>query len=148
MLDNLQRLHLSANVITVDGIDTAEWFDGNPFQRILLDAPCSATGVIRRHPDIKILRKASDIAALVKLQKELLDAIWPILDKNGVLLYATCSILSAENSEQITSFMAKNADAQSIAMDVNWGRPCTVGRQILPGENNMDGFYYACLTKT
>jgi 16S rRNA (cytosine967-C5)-methyltransferase len=146
-LEGLERLHLTAEVLTVDGLEPDEWFDGKPFQRILLDAPCSATGVIRRHPDIKLLRKPSDIPALVELQGQLLDAIWPLLDKNGVLLYATCSILEAENSQQIKAFISRHTDAKEIKMDVNWGRTCEHGQQILPGDNNMDGFYYACLTK-
>ncbi|MBQ0724874.1 MAG: 16S rRNA (cytosine(967)-C(5))-methyltransferase RsmB [Cycloclasticus sp.] len=145
--ENLQRLQLNANVITADGLAPDTWFDGQLFQRILLDAPCSATGVIRRHPDIKLLRKQTDISKLVELQQKLLEAIWPLLDKKGVLLYATCSILKAENSRQIASFMAKHSDAKAIKIEAPWGRPCEHGRQILPGENQMDGFYYACLSK-
>jgi 16S rRNA (cytosine967-C5)-methyltransferase len=148
VLENLERLQLNADVLTVDGLEPDEWFDGQKFQRILLDAPCSATGVIRRHPDIKLLRKPSDIGALVELQHKLLDAIWPLLEKNGVLLYATCSILAAENSQQIASFIDKHPDAKDIIIDADWGRANEYGRQILPGDNNMDGFYYACLTKT
>lgn len=147
IIENLQRLQLDAEVMTVDALEPNEWFDGKPFQRILLDAPCSATGVIRRHPDIKLLRKPSDIPALSKLQNELLNTIWPLLDKNGVLLYATCSILSAENSQQISTFMAKHPDAKEIKITADWGYACEHGRQILPGDHNMDGFYYACLTK-
>ncbi|ORU92676.1 MAG: 16S rRNA (cytosine(967)-C(5))-methyltransferase [Cycloclasticus sp. symbiont of Bathymodiolus heckerae] len=147
VIENLERLSLNADVLTVDALEPAEWFDDKPFQRILLDAPCSATGVIRRHPDIKLLRKPSDIPALVALQRKLLDAVWPLLDKKGVLLYATCSILSAENNQQIASFIADHADAKEILIEANWGQACTYGRQILPGEHNMDGFYYACLTK-
>ncbi|MEO1888971.1 MAG: 16S rRNA (cytosine(967)-C(5))-methyltransferase RsmB [Cycloclasticus sp.] len=147
VMENLERLKLNAEVLTVDGLEPDEWFDGKQFQRILLDAPCSATGVIRRHPDIKLLRKSSDIAALVELQSKLLHAIWPLLEKNGVLLYATCSILSAENSQQIADFIHQHADAKVISIDADWGRSCEYGQQILPGENNMDGFYYACLTK-
>ena len=147
IIENLQRLQLDAEVITVDALEPDEWFDGKPFQRILLDAPCSATGVIRRHPDIKLLRKPSDIPALSKLQNELLNTIWPLLDKNGVLLYATCSILSAENSQQISTFMAGHPDAKEIKITADWGYACEHGRQILPGDHNMDGFYYACLTK-
>jgi len=147
VLENLDRLKLHADVLTVDALETNEWFDGQAFHRILLDAPCSATGVIRRHPDIKLLRKSSDISALVELQKKLLNAIWPLLEKNGVLLYATCSILSVENSQQIADFMAHHSDAKEINIEANWGQQCEHGRQILPGSNNMDGFYYACLTK-
>jgi len=147
VLENLERLKLSADVLTVDGLEPNEWHDDKSYQRILLDAPCSATGVIRRHPDIKLLRKSSDIPALVTLQKNLLEAIWPLLEKNGVLLYATCSILSVENSQQIASFIADHDDAKEVVIKADWGQTCDYGRQILPGENNMDGFYYACLTK-
>ena len=147
VIENLQRLHLNAEVMSVDGLQPNEWFDGKPFDRILLDAPCSATGVIRRHPDIKLLRKASDIPALVTLQHDLLKTIWPLLSKNGVLLYATCSILSSENSQQISTFLREHADAKEIKITADWGQPCEHGQQILPGDNNMDGFYYACLTK-
>ncbi len=147
VIENLERLKLTAEVLTVDGLEPNEWFDGKLFQRILLDAPCSATGVIRRHPDIKLLRKSSDIPALVDLQSKLLNAIWPLLEKNGVLLYATCSILSAENSQQIAGFMLKHSDAKAVSIEADWGQACQHGRQILPGDNNMDGFYYACLTK-
>jgi len=148
VIENLERLHLNADVLTVDGLEPNEWFDGTPFQRILIDAPCSATGVIRRHPDIKLLRKASDIEKLVELQAKLLKAIWPLLEKNGVLIYATCSILSAENSQQITRFIDQQPDAKAVKIDASWGQACENGRQIFPGEEKMDGFYYACLTKT
>ena len=145
--ENLQRLQLNANVVTADGLAPDTWFDGQLFHRILLDAPCSATGVIRRHPDIKLLRKQSDIPKLVELQQKLLDTMWPLLDKKGVLLYATCSILKAENSRQIARFMAKHSDAKAIKIEAPGGRACEYGRQIFPGENQMDGFYYACLSK-
>ena len=148
VIENLTRLNLKADVLTVDALETAEWFDQQPFQRILLDAPCSATGVIRRHPDIKLLRQASDIKALVELQSQLLEAIWPLLEKGGRLLYATCSILSAENSQQIANFVSRHTDAQPVTIDAQWGQACEFGRQILPGQDNMDGFFYACLTKT
>jgi len=147
VIENLERLQLEADVLTVDGLEPNEWFDGQLFQRILIDAPCSATGVIRRHPDIKLLRQASDIDNLVELQHQLLKAIWPLLEKNGVLIYATCSILSAENSQQITRFINEHPDAKAVNIDATWGQACENGRQILPGENNMDGFYYACLSK-
>ena len=146
--DNLKRLKLQANVLTADGLETSTWFDNKPFQRILIDAPCSATGVIRRHPDIKILRRPSDIAKLVELQQQLLKSIWPLLDKNGVLLYATCSILASENSKQIELFLKQQHDAKELPIQADWGHPCDFGRQILPGEDNMDGFYYARLTKS
>lgn len=105
--ENLQRLGLQASLVAADARATGEWWDGKPFQRILLDAPCSATGVIRRHPDIKLARKPEDIAALAHLQGELLDALWPTLEVGGVLLYATCSVMPAENSDSIAAFLAR-----------------------------------------
>jgi len=147
VFENFKRLNVKGTVLTADGLEPGKWFDGKPFQRILLDAPCSATGVIRRHPDIKALRRPEDIANLVELQQQLLKSIWPLLDTNGVLLYATCSILADENSRQIERFMTQQADAHEISINAQWGRPCCVGRQILPGEDNMDGFYYALITK-
>lgn len=147
VFDNFKRLGLNANILTVDVLEPNEWFDDGPFQRILLDAPCSATGVIRRHPDIKSLRQPEDITKLAKLQQQLLHTIWPLLEKNGVLLYATCSILAIENSQQIERFMAQHHDAKEIPISAQWGHACKVGRQILPGEDNMDGFYYAHITK-
>ena len=111
--ENLERLGLDATLIAADGRDTAAWWDGKPFQRILLDAPCSATGVIRRHPDIKLTRKADDIPALATLQGELLDALWPTLEVGGILLYATCSTLPTENTEVIEAFLARTSGAVS-----------------------------------
>ena len=112
--ENLERLGLSAELIAADGRDTATWWDGKPFQRILLDAPCSATGVIRRHPDIKLTRQPDDIAALAVLQGELLDAMWPTLEVGGILLYATCSTLPTENTEVIEAFLARTPGAREL----------------------------------
>jgi 16S rRNA (cytosine967-C5)-methyltransferase len=146
--ENLDRLNLSAKVITADAA-TQEWWSGEQFDRILLDAPCSGTGVIRRHPDIKWLRKADDIDKLVILQQQILDNIWSILKPGGTLLYATCSILPEENSKQISRFIEQNHDAQLIAINSN--NPDTdnnkIGWQLLPDAENMDGFYYAKLLK-
>lgn len=129
-----------------------DWWDGRLFDRILLDAPCSATGVIRRHPDIKVLRRDSDIKALVNLQAEILANLWSVLKPGGRLLYATCSILREENDGQIERFLEHNSrtlkDAAEIAISGNWGHRMPAGRQILPGEQNMDGFYYALLEKS
>jgi 16S rRNA (cytosine967-C5)-methyltransferase len=102
--ENLSRLRLKATVMTGNALKPNEWWDGKPFDRILLDAPCSATGVIRRHPDIKLLRTATDIQAIVALQSEILSAIWPLLSPSGIMLYATCSILPEENEQQISTF--------------------------------------------
>jgi 16S rRNA (cytosine967-C5)-methyltransferase len=145
--ENLSRLGLNARVIAADAGETEPWWDGRPYDRILLDAPCSATGVIRRHPDIKSLRKAADIPGLVTEQARLLNALWPLLKPGGMLLYATCSILPEENAGQIRRFIAAHADAVERPIAAEWGRPMEAGRQILPGENDMDGFYYACIAK-
>ena len=145
--DNLQRLDLDARPIHGDAARPADWWDGQPYDRILLDAPCSATGVIRRHPDIKFLRRETDIATLVEQQQQILQALWPLLAAGGILLYATCSVLRAENSEQIEYFLRQCEDARLETADAGWGRPVTAGRQILPGEEKMDGFFYACLRK-
>ncbi|MEQ6330061.1 16S rRNA (cytosine(967)-C(5))-methyltransferase RsmB [Pseudomonas chengduensis] len=146
--ENLERLHLEATLIAADGRDTGAWWDGQPFQRILLDAPCSATGVIRRHPDIKLTRKPEDIPALAQLQGELLDALWPTLAPGGILLYATCSVLPTENSESIAAFLARTPDAQEVAIAGEFGLQPAHGRQLLPQLDGHDGFYYAKLIKT
>ncbi len=154
---NLKRLGKTAQLFTGDICDPSSWWDGEPFDRILLDVPCSATGVIRRHPDIKLLRQAGDIQTLAELQAQALDAIWPLLKPGGMLLYATCSVLPQENAEQITAFIDRQADAQYREIIADWGRQTSIGRQILPGDGaeitsenysgGMDGFYYACLEK-
>jgi len=146
--ENLTRLGLKAKVIAADAANSKTWWQGELFDRILLDVPCSATGVIRRHPDIKWLRKATDIDALVILQKQILKETWSLLKPGGTLLYATCSILPQENSEQIEQFLENNTDAKLIPIDcVQQEAENTTGWQLLPGENNMDGFYYAKLLK-
>lgn len=146
--ENLDRLHLDAVLIAADGRDTATWWDGQPFQRILLDAPCSATGVIRRHPDIKLTRQPEDIPALAQLQGELLDALWPTLAPGGILLYATCSVLPTENSETIANFLVRTPDAQELPIAGEFGLQPAYGRQLLPQQDGHDGFYYAKLFKT
>ncbi len=140
--DNLERLHLKADVICGDARYPQEWWQGGQFDRILLDAPCSATGVIRRHPDIKWLRRANDIEALAELQREILQVMWQQLKPGGTLVYATCSITPQENVLQVKDFLARTEDAQLIDSD-----PEQPGRQILPGEQDMDGFYYAVMVK-
>ncbi|HJU26327.1 MAG TPA: 16S rRNA (cytosine(967)-C(5))-methyltransferase RsmB, partial [Rhodanobacteraceae bacterium] len=145
--ENLQRLGLRCELRIGDAGDPEAWWDGKLFDRILLDAPCSATGVIRRHPDIKLHRRADDVPALARGQSRLLTALWPLLKPGGRLLYATCSILRAENDDVVEAFLAANDDAQAepFAMDVS--HPCHVGRQILPGMGGLDGMYYAALGK-
>jgi 16S rRNA (cytosine967-C5)-methyltransferase len=146
--ENLARLHLDAELIAADARAVEQWWDGQAFQRILLDAPCSATGVIRRHPDIKLTRAASDIPALAQLQGELLDALWPTLAVGGILLYATCSVLPAENSDNIGAFLARTADARELEIPGSFGLPQPHGRQLLPQVDGHDGFYYAKLIKS
>jgi 16S rRNA (cytosine967-C5)-methyltransferase len=145
---NLTRLRLNAKLLAADAATPSAWWDGKPFDRILLDAPCSASGVIRRHPDIKLLRQADDIGQLVRLQASILEALWPLLKPGGTLIYATCSVLPQENSDQLANFLAKHEDATERALEVPWGQAATVGRQILPGQDGMDGFFYACIEKT
>ncbi|WP_438865102.1 16S rRNA (cytosine(967)-C(5))-methyltransferase RsmB [Neptunicella sp.] len=145
--ENLQRLQHQADLIAGDASDPSSWWDGIPFDRILLDAPCSATGVIRRHPDIKWLRKAADIDELVALQARILDALWSTLKPGGKMLYATCSILPQENGQQISAFLSRTPDA-SVQIIPNGAIEPSPGRQILPGEQQMDGFYYCMLLKS
>ena len=147
--ENLTRLGLKAHVIAADAANSKTWWDGQQFDKILLDAPCSGTGVIRRHPDIKWLRKASDIDALVILQQQILNETWSLLKPGGTLLYVTCSILPQENSEQIKHFIENNTNVELIEINTNEKpKKETIGWQLLPGDKNMDGFYYAKLLKT
>ncbi len=146
--DNLLRLNLQAETLTADASRPDTWADNKQFDRILLDAPCSGFGVIRRHPDIKILRRASDIETLQALQYKILNAAWQLLAPGGILLYATCSILKPENEQQIAKFLASHPDASELTIEADWGMARPHGRQILPGDNQMDGFYYAKLGKS
>lgn len=145
--ENLDRLGLEADLLACDARDTTRWWDGKPFQRILLDAPCSATGVIRRHPDIKLTRQADDIPALATLQGELLDALWPTLEVGGMLLYATCSTLPTENTDVIEAFLARTPGARELDLATEAGLRQPHGRQLLAQEGGHDGFYYAKLIK-
>ncbi|MCP1473651.1 16S rRNA (cytosine967-C5)-methyltransferase [Pseudomonas sp. EB276 TE3739] len=145
--ENLERLGLNAELIAADGRDTAKWWDGKPFQRILLDAPCSATGVIRRHPDIKLTRQPDDIAALAQLQGELLDAMWKTLEVGGILVYATCSTLPTENTEVIAAFLERTPGARELDLATAAGIKQPHGRQLLAQQGGHDGFYYAKLIK-
>lgn len=144
---NLERLQLSASVICADATQADAWWDGVMFDRVMLDAPCSATGVIRRHPDIKLLRRESDIEQLVVLQQQILHSLWPLLKPGGMLLYVTCSVLPQENVQQLKQFCAETNNAEHIPIRAGWGSEQDFGRQILPGQEWMDGFYYACLRK-
>lgn len=146
--ETLSRLQLSAHTQVADAGSPDDWWDGRQFDAILLDAPCSGTGVIRRHPDIKWLRRADDLARLEAGQKRLLSALWPLLAPGGRLLYATCSVLQRENEGMIVQFMAVHDDARAVPLTLPVGREVGYGRQILTGEAGVDGFYYACLEKT
>ena len=145
--ENLARAGRDATCLTGDAARPDDWWDGRPFDRILLDAPCSASGVIRRHPDIRLLRRAEDIPALAAGQARMLEALWPLLRPGGILLYATCSVFREENDRRITRFLAAHDDVTERPVAADWGRALDAGRQILPGEDEMDGFYYACLAK-
>jgi len=150
--ENLRRIGRSATLITADASNPKEWWDGVPFDGILLDAPCSASGVIRRHPDIKLLRRESDLGKLAAIQRAMLDALWPLLAEGGTLLYATCSVFAVENDELTGQFLRDHGDAvendvlpNNNIRDLMQRRAC--GYQILPGTAGLDGFYYAALHK-
>ncbi len=152
--ENLRRCGLldeaagtRVQVRAADATMPAQWWDGFTFDAVLLDAPCSATGVVRRQPDILLHRRVGDIDALVKAQARLLDATWPLLRPGGVLLYATCSILPEENADQVAAFLARTSDALAEALPDAFGHVAGAGRQRLAGEDGMDGFFYARLRK-
>ncbi|MDH3415250.1 MAG: 16S rRNA (cytosine(967)-C(5))-methyltransferase RsmB [Gammaproteobacteria bacterium] len=150
--ENLERLGLDATLIAADASNPEEWWDAEPFGAILLDAPCSASGVIRRHPDIKLLRRPTDIKRLAGLQSKMLNALWPLLVPGGRLLYVTCSVLAAENDNVVARFLATNDDAQEDQVLQNNNirdlmRGKAYGQQILPGTAELDGFYFAGLVK-
>jgi len=150
--ENLQRIGRDATIIAGDASKPEEWWDGMLFDGILLDAPCSASGVIRRHPDIKLLRRATDLASLAACQQSMLEALWPTLAPGGTLLYVTCSVLAAENDEVTGRFLTEHSDAvendvlpNNNIRDLMRRKAC--GYQILPGSAGLDGFYYAALQK-
>jgi len=145
---NLERLRLQATVVHGDATRPAGWWDGRPFDRILLDAPCSGSGVIRRHPDIKLLRRPADIEQMAARQQDLLAALWPLLRRGGKLVYATCSVLPRENHQTVVAFLEQQSGARDLTPDLPWGRRVAAGWQTLPGEGGGDGFYYACIDKT
>lgn len=145
--ENLNRLKLTADLLAADATQPETWWDGILYDRILLDAPCSALGVVRRHPDIKLLRRSDDIAQLQSLQQKILCACWQQLASGGVLLYATCSVLKQENESQIEFFLSQHSDAEELPIEVEWGIKRPFGRQVLTGSQKMDGFYYARLRK-
>jgi 16S rRNA (cytosine967-C5)-methyltransferase len=141
--ENLTRSAFQAKCICADVNQVDRWWDGQLFDRILLDAPCSASGVIRRHPDIKLLREPTDIQTFAHIQLQLLQTLWPLLRPGGLLVYATCSIFPEENVAVLEKFFAAHPEAKEKPIEASWGLPCEIGRQILPGMHNMDGFYYA-----
>ena len=147
IMNTLARLELTASVRCADAGEPARWWDGLPYRFILVDAPCTASGVIRRHPDLKWLRRPDDAARLAVRQLRLLASVWPLLARGGTLLYATCSVLPTENDVVVTRFLADHPDAKPGAIDAIWGIATRHGRQIIPGEDRMDGFYYARLVK-
>lgn len=150
--ENLDRGRLDAELVHGDAASPAGWWDGVPFDRILLDAPCSALGVIRRHPDIRIRRSPQELARMPALQARLLDAAFGMLARGGRLVYATCTLTRRENGELLRAFLERSADAAAVPVE-DWGgwpglgQSDLLGRQILPGEAGADGFYYAALTK-
>lgn len=145
--ENLHRLQLRATLQEGDALNPASWWDGQLFDRILLDAPCSATGVIRRHPDIKLLRTEAEIRAVVEVQHAMLRALWPLLAPSGLLVYATCSIMPEENELQIKHLVEEKFDCECLPLEKPWGRWTGHGIQLLPGEQNRDGFFYSVLKK-
>ena len=149
--DNLARLGLAARLIVADAGEPDSWWDGDAFDRILADVPCTASGIVRRHPDGKWLRRETDIAGFVAQQIRLLDALWPCLKRGGMLLYSTCSIFGAENGDQIAAFLQRHRDALRIRLTL----PAEYGAidgQLLPAApgaaHNHDGFFYALLQKS
>lgn len=147
--ETLQRVGVEAQaaLLAADATDPAAWWDGAPFDAVLIDAPCSATGIVRRQPDVLLHRRPSDLDALLVTQARLLDALWPVLAPGGALVYATCSILARENAAQVEAFLARTADAIAEPLPDAFGHPAGPGRQRLPGEDGMDGFFYARLRK-
>ncbi len=146
--ENLDRIDLNATLLCGDASTPETWWDGRPFDGILVDAPCSGTGVIRRHPDIKHLRHDSDVNKLADRQLGILAGLWPLLRKGGRLVYATCSVLPEENNCVAARFLEKAADGKALALPQSWGEEDEYGRQTLPGNANMDGFYYALFMKS
>jgi len=144
---NLMRLRLNAKIVVGDAGAPKGWWQGKPFDRILIDAPCSATGVLRRRPDVRLHRRESDVAAMHAQQRRILSALWPLLAPDGRLVYITCSVLRAENEAIVAELLASQPDAQAVAFALPAGQPATVGWQVLPGDGDLDGMYYAVIRK-
>jgi 16S rRNA (cytosine967-C5)-methyltransferase len=145
--DNLMRLRLDARIVIGDAGTPQAWWDGTPYERILIDAPCSATGVLRRRPDVRLHRRASDLPALCAQQRRIVAALGPLLAPGGRLVYVTCSLLRAENEAVLTDLLDTQPDAQAVAFTLPVGQPAAVGWQILPGDGDLDGMYYAVVHK-
>ncbi|WP_438969579.1 16S rRNA (cytosine(967)-C(5))-methyltransferase RsmB [Methylophaga sp.] len=144
---NVSRLDLNAELIAADAATSDDWWDGEQFDRILIDAPCSGTGVIRRHPDIKLLRRPEDISALAQSQQRLLDKLWPLLKADGLMVYTTCSAFKQENEQQIEAFLQRHPEAEEVRFERPPATSRPYGYQRLPGDDVMDGFFYACLRR-
>ena len=145
--ENLERLSLDAEILVADAAKAAQIWQAESFDRILLDVPCSSTGVIRRHPDIRLLRRESDITGLASLQREILEACWSLLKPGGVLLYATCSVIAGENQQQVGRFLEQHDDATEVPISAPGAVRLQAGIQLLPVDRSTDGFYYALLEK-
>jgi 16S rRNA (cytosine967-C5)-methyltransferase len=145
--ENLARLGLEARLLIGDAGAPRDWWDGQPFERILVDAPCSATGVLRRRPDVRLHRRASDLAALGAQQRRIVTALWPLLAPGGLLVYATCSVLREENEAIVETVLHEQPDARARSFTLPAGQRAGPGWQILPGEDGLDGMYYAVLEK-
>jgi 16S rRNA (cytosine967-C5)-methyltransferase len=144
---NLMRLRLNAKVVVGDAGAPKGWWNGQPFDRILIDAPCSATGVLRRRPDVRLHRRESDIGAMHAQQRRILSALWPLLAPGGRLAYITCSVLRAENEAIVGEWLAAQPEAQALPFTLPVGQAAAIGWQILPGDGDLDGMYYAVLQK-
>ncbi|HEX7813976.1 16S rRNA (cytosine(967)-C(5))-methyltransferase RsmB [Dyella sp.] len=144
---NLERLGLQASLVTGDAGDPSAWWDGKPFDRILIDAPCSATGVLRRRPDVRLHRRDTDVATLAAQQKRILDGVWPTLAPGGRLVYITCSLLRAENEAVVQGWLAEHTDARVVSLELPVGQAAAIGWQVLPGDGDLDGMYYAVLER-
>ena len=146
--ENLHRCGYRARCIAADVARLDDWWDGVLFDRILLDAPCSGTGIISHHPDIKILRRETDIASFARQQKHLLNALWATLKPGGELLYCTCSVMPEENNHVIDAFLHAMPDAKALKIDGVWGQKQGYGRQLLPNQGKYGGFFYTRLSKS
>ena len=147
MRENFERTQVQARIVVGDAAKPSDWWDQRPFDRIVVDAPCTATGIIRRHPDIKLRRRKGDPQRFAATQLALLEALWPLLEESGELIYCTCSVLRTENDNVVERFTSNNKSAKVLTINAQWGTATTHGRQITPGEAGMDGFYYARLGK-